>query len=170
MNPKPGNGAVTCAQNTDEPFDSGSLIRYELTVSNAGTDPAFQVVVRDELPAGMTFVSAGDSAPGTSGAFLCGQSSGVVTCTGGTLDGSANLTPGPDSRTITIVVRAPQVRAESYTNQAFIDPFNAIGESDETNNSASETSSVASPYDVSIEQGRPRRTPRRTAPRTTCSR
>ena len=53
------------------------------------------------------------------------------------------------------MVRAPQVRAESYTNQAFVDPFNAIGESDETNNSASETSSVASPYDLSIEKDGP---------------
>ena len=65
------------------------------------------------MPAGMTFVSAED-VPGGDGAFLCGESGGVVTCTGGTLDGSANLIPGPPdlptSRTLQIVVRAPEVR------------------------------------------------------------
>ena len=45
---KSGDGMVT----------PGSPINYSLLVSNLGTDPAFQVVVRDDLPAGTTFVSA----------------------------------------------------------------------------------------------------------------
>lgn len=146
--------AAGCAGNVNV-FDSGSLITYEVEVRNDGTDPAFQVVVRDPLPAGLTFVSAQDVL-GDDGSFLCGENGGVVTCTGGTLDGSLDLIPGlPTSRTIEIVVRAPEVRQQSYTNQVFVDPFNAIPESNETNNSARDTSTVASPYNLTLDKDGP---------------
>lgn len=136
-------------------FDSGSLITYQIEASNAGTDPAFQVVVRDALPAGMTFVSAQDITGGD-GSFLCGASSGVVTCTGGTIDGTDDLVPGlPTVRMLQIVVRAPEVRQQSYTNQAAIDPSNAIAESNETNNTASDTLTVASPYNLKLDKDGP---------------
>ena len=139
-------------------FDSGSLITYEIKVTNLGTDPAFQVVVRDVLPAGLTFVSAQDVAGGD-GSFLCGESNGTVMCTGGTLDGTDNLIPGPPdiatSRTLRIVVRAPEVRQQSYTNQVAVNPFNAISESNETNNTARDTSTVASPYNLKLDKDGP---------------
>jgi uncharacterized repeat protein (TIGR01451 family) len=111
-------------------------ITYYLEVRNDGTNPAFSVVVRDVLPAGTTYVLATDSAAGAVGSFICGESGGVVTCTGGTLDGTSNLIPGPSPdnvpnvRTIIVTVQAPNANG-SVTNQAFIDPNNAIPEANE---------------------------------------
>ncbi len=76
----------------------GSVIDYALTVNNVGTDPAFNVEVRDDLPAGTTFVSAAD-VTGGAGAFSCRQAGGSVTCTGGTLDGTRQPDPRPAGRT-----------------------------------------------------------------------
>ena len=62
------------------------------------------------------------------------ESSGVVTCTGGTLDGNSDLVPGAgNTRLIKIVVTAPDANGP-ITNHVVIDPNNAIGESNETNN------------------------------------
>ena len=111
--------------------------------------------MRDALPAGLDFISAQDVLGGD-GSFLCGESGGVVTCTGGTLDGSAGLIPGlPTTRTIEVVVRAPQVQQQTFTNQAAVDPFNAIPESNETNNTSRDTLTVTSPYNLSIEKDGP---------------
>ena len=130
----------------------GEDITYTLHVSNAGTDPAFNVKVRDDLPANTTFVAAADSAPGTPGAFTCSYvlgsvgSGGTVTCTNGTLDGSLDLGgAAPASRDIVVRVTAPTDIVTALNkgnvsavvaNQAVIDPDTAIAESDETNNSS----------------------------------
>ena len=128
---------------------------YTVTATNAGTDPAFQVVLRDVLPAGATFVSAVDSTGGN-GAFLCSENLGVVTCTGATLDGSLDLVPGvPNTRTVRITIIPPQQHALLITNQVFIDPYNQIAESDETNNQASDTSQVTSPFDLELNKEGP---------------
>ncbi|HEV8490600.1 MAG TPA: CARDB domain-containing protein, partial [Candidatus Limnocylindrales bacterium] len=58
-----------CAFDRDPVAPSGEM-KYILTVSNLGTDPAFDVKVTDNLPVGTIFVSAEDSAPGP-GAFDC---------------------------------------------------------------------------------------------------
>ena len=128
----------------------GGVIEYTLTPSNAGTDPAFNVTVRDDLPAGTTLCRPW-TLTGDAGAFTCSLTETSVTCTGGTLDGTDNLILGPPdvptSRTIVIKVLAPlHIEALApdlsnisvdITNQAFIDPDNAIAESNETNNAAS---------------------------------
>ena len=61
--------------------------------------------------------------------FSCAQASGVVTCSGGTLQigGTAH---------ITINTNAPSVEGE-YTNTATVDPNNTIAERKETNNTTS---------------------------------
>ena len=59
----------------------GRPFSYLLTVTNSGTDDAFNVVVRDPLPSGVTFVSA--QAVDIASNFVCSQASGIVTCTGG---------------------------------------------------------------------------------------
>jgi uncharacterized repeat protein (TIGR01451 family) len=146
----------------------GAMIEYALTVSNAGTDPAFNVKVRDDLPAGTTFVSAADTTGGA-GAFACSQAGSSVTCTGGTLDGTDNLIPGPPdvptSRTIQVKVLAPSnIEAlapdksnisVSIINQAFVDPDNAIAESNETNNAASATTTVRSQINLRVTKDGP---------------
>src|SRR5262249_33771066 len=84
---------------------------------------------------GAIFRFAEDTLPGT-GAFSCTHASGVITCTGGTLDGTIGQTPaaGDSTRTIHIGLFAP-TQPGSYTNQALVDPDNAIPEPNETNNS-----------------------------------
>jgi uncharacterized repeat protein (TIGR01451 family) len=151
---EPSSGAA-CAVDSDPVAPIGE-ITYVLTVTNLGTDPAFNVVVRDVMPAGTTFVSAEDVAPGP-GAFTCGLVGGFVDCTGGTLDGTADLIPDPavtPSRTIKVVLRAPNANT-TVTNQAFVDPANAIAESDETNNSASQTTTVTARRNLTLDKQGP---------------
>jgi uncharacterized repeat protein (TIGR01451 family) len=116
--------------------DTGQGILYSLHVTNGGEADAFNVMVRDIIPAGTTFFSAVDAAPGP-GAFTCTFTSPNIDCTGGTI-----LAGG--SRDITIALVAPthldQIASDpghikqTITNVAFVDPFNAIGEGDESNN------------------------------------
>jgi uncharacterized repeat protein (TIGR01451 family) len=62
---------------TPDPVAPGGLLAYTLTVTNAGTDPAFNVNVRDVLPAGVTFVSADDTTPSRRPAdFICNDPHG----------------------------------------------------------------------------------------------
>ncbi len=111
------------------------VLEYDIVVTNTGSDVAFDVTVRDFIPAGATFRSAEDTLPGT-GAFSCTESGGVINCTGGTLDGTTGQTPaaGDSTRTIHIGLFAPAQPGE-YRNQALVDPGNAIPEANETNNS-----------------------------------
>ncbi|RYC11453.1 CARDB domain-containing protein [Nocardioides zhouii] len=110
---------------------SGTL-RYTLDVSNTGTAVAFNVKVRDTLPEGSVFRTAVDSAPGA-GAFECTGAGGIVTCTGGTLDGNVDETTSPSTRQIVIEVFAPP-EPGNYLNTAIVDPDDAIAENDELNN------------------------------------
>ncbi|MCF6471777.1 DUF11 domain-containing protein [Nonomuraea sp. MG754425] len=86
-------------------------LQYAVTVRNTGAAVAFNVGVRDLLPAGAVFRAAYDSRPGE-GAFTC-QPDGV--CTGGVLDGYNNDTPlaDDDERTIVFDVFAPS-RVDTY--------------------------------------------------------
>ncbi len=70
-----------------DPVTSGNPIQYTLTVSNAGPDTSQNVVLTDNLPVGVSFVSA---VPGQGN---CGHSAGVVTCNLGdiTNGGSASV-------------------------------------------------------------------------------
>jgi uncharacterized repeat protein (TIGR01451 family) len=124
----------------------GGDINYVLTVSNDGTDPAVNVIVRDILPAGTVFESAADSVPGVN-AFSCGHSGGVVECV------AATVLPGaPGARTINIAVKAPNliVPAPGIRNQAFVDPDNGIPEGDEGNNSDIHDTIIASVINLKI--------------------
>lgn len=116
-----------------EVVPSGTL-QYTLDVTNSGTAVAFNVKVRDTLPQGAVFRTAVDSAPGA-GAFECSAAGIVVTCTGGTLDGSAgpDETSSPSTRSIVIEVFAPTEPGD-YVNTAMVDPDDAIAENDELNN------------------------------------
>jgi uncharacterized repeat protein (TIGR01451 family) len=127
----------------------GGSISYALQVTNAGTDPALNVAVRDVLPEGTTFVSAEDAAPATPGAFTCSEAGGVVDCIGGT------LAAGGVPRIISIVVTAPNQNA-ILTNQAFVDPDNTIPEGDELNNTDTFDTTVQSVVNLKIEKTGPK--------------
>jgi uncharacterized repeat protein (TIGR01451 family) len=144
----------------------GATITYDLNAQNLGTDPAFNVTVRDDLPPHVTFMSAVD-AIGGAGAFSCNLVGSSVVCTGGTLDGSNDLVTGVGtSRHITITVQAPASISQFVTDQsnvslplsntAVIDPNNAIPESNETNNtSATVTTTVSPAIDLTIKKEGP---------------
>jgi len=135
----------------------GGTIIYTLEVGNAGTDPAFNVTVRDILPAGTTFVSAVDTVLGA-GAFTCSEAGGVVECINGTINAAS-------SRFIEITVLAP-ADIESFAsdkgdisvdivNQAKVDPDNTIPEGNETNNNDNETTKVRSDINLTISKDGP---------------
>ena len=73
---------ITKSASVSDP-DGGDFVTYTLLVENVGESPATGVVVKDVLPAGVTFDSA--SAPCTSGG-------GTVTCNLGTLAAHASTT------------------------------------------------------------------------------
>jgi uncharacterized repeat protein (TIGR01451 family) len=125
-------------------------ITYSLQVFNTGSNPALNVMVRDSLPAGTTFVSAADAAPGTPGAFTCSHSGGTVECTGATI----NAGGVGAARVVTIKVTAPNQNTV-LTNQAFVDPDNAVPEGDELNNTDTHVTTVASVINLKITKEGP---------------
>ena len=138
-------------------FPPGGQLAYTLTVKNTGAAAAFNVVVRDVLPAHVTFFNAADAAV-SAGMFTCAQASGVVNCTGGHI-------PALGSRTINVLMIAP-ASIEQYatslanvsigiTNQAFVDPDNAILEGNEINNADSVDTTVTPPINLTLAKEGP---------------
>ena len=85
-----------------------------------------------------TFFSAADAAPGA-GAFTCTFSAPNIDCTGGTILAEHRLAGSTSSRRPD-ASRPDRDRPgriqQTLTNSAFVDPYNAIVEGDETNNVA----------------------------------
>jgi hypothetical protein len=120
--------------------EPGQPVTYWLTVKNpsiqvwdselhryyTGGAPAYGVVVRDILPNGSQFLSASADS-----GFSCSQASGVVTCSGGTLQNGGTAH-------ITINTNAPAAMA-NYPFSAVVDPNNTIAERNEANNTTSAT-------------------------------
>jgi len=104
---------------------TGTTFDYTLTASNSGSTSASGITAQFTLPAGLTFVSAS----GTSG-FTGIESSGVVTFSGGTLNGSTNAT-----LTVTVTAASPATYSAPVA-AAVIDPGNTVSESNEANNSS----------------------------------
>jgi uncharacterized repeat protein (TIGR01451 family) len=126
---------ITKTQATANPVATSSTVIYNVLVSNAGSDPAFNVKVVDTLPAGFTYVEAHDLAsPGDPTAFNCSSAGNVVTCSGATINAGA-------SRTLVITALTSAVPGV-YTNQALVDPDNTIPEGNETNNASQATTTV----------------------------
>jgi len=109
----PGNGTI------------GTNFDYTVTATNTGATTAAGVGVQLTLPAGLTYVSAG-----VNNGFTASESSGVVTFSGGTLNGGA-------SAVLTVTVSAATAATYSApAGAAVIDPSYTIAESNETNNSS----------------------------------
>ena len=120
---------ISSLTDAPDPVAPSGVLTYSMTVENTGTDQAFNVAVRNFLPAGTTFLSA----TGTGG-FFCLHTAGILNCAGGSI-------PGGSSQSISITVFAP-TQPGSITNQAIVDPDNAIPEADETNNAAATSTTV----------------------------
>src|SRR5690606_18880755 len=79
---------------TVDPVLVGGAFGYTLAVSNAGPSPAQAIVVTDELPAGVSYVSASGTG------WTCARNGQLVTCTRASLGlGAAPM--------ITLNVKAP---------------------------------------------------------------
>jgi uncharacterized repeat protein (TIGR01451 family) len=68
-----------------DPVAQGEEIVYTVTVTNLGPDAAEEVVVTDDLPGGVTYVSA------TPGQGSCEEAGGVVTCELGEMANGASV-------------------------------------------------------------------------------
>lgn len=102
----------------------GSNVTYTLTVTNNGSSTATGVVVTDQLPQGVTYVSA-------TPLLNCSQANGTVTCNLGSLVSGA-------SSTISIVVLPTTTGALTNTANVAGNEFDPIT----TNNSATVTTSI----------------------------
>src|SRR5439155_998393 len=99
--------------------DAAHTLRYPITVTNNGPSDAASVVVRDTLPAGVTFVSASDAGS---------EAGGVVTCPAvATLANGASL-----SRTVTVT--APGTGTMLNVARAYA----STADPDSTNNNGSD--------------------------------
>ncbi|MBK9050393.1 MAG: DUF11 domain-containing protein [Chloroflexi bacterium] len=113
------------------PVTVGDPITYTLTITNNGSVTATNVLVTDTLPAEVTFVSA------TASQGSCGEVSGVVQCSLGTLFDQA-------SATVTLVVTANQAGDVLNTAQVASD----LADPNSTNNSSSATVTVEEPVNT----------------------
>jgi len=83
----------------------GDLVNYTVTIANQGNVPSESYDVTDQIPAGMSFVSASDNAV---------ESGGVVTWTG-----LSSLDPG-QTKNLSIILRVDDATQGDYRNWAEI--------------------------------------------------
>lgn len=130
-----GTADVSVSKTGPASVIAGDTARYVVTTSNAGPAPAYQVVVRDSLPSGMTFVR------GTRGATASG---GVAT-----FPALASLAAGA-SVVDTVVALAPAAFGSivnvAKASTASYDP--TATNNDGTNPAAQATASVTTPVRV----------------------
>ena len=138
----------------------GAGFTYTLTVANNGPVTAHNVVVTDQLPSGVSFVSATPSA-GSGGS--CSQSAGTVTCTYPVLESDlleptvstsgAGLTPS--GGTFAIVVSP--TRSGTFADAATVTSDNTTTDPSMPNNTASGLFSASGPpmADLSIASSSP---------------
>jgi uncharacterized repeat protein (TIGR01451 family) len=137
--PAPSGSADLSLTKSDspDPVSTGAALAYSLQVSNAGPDAATGVIVSDNLPKGVSFVSA-DSTQGS--CSVSGKKGGQkVTCALGTLASSVGPAYNPTPVTITIRVLAPQ-KAGTISNTASV--TSDLKDPNSKNNSATATTRV----------------------------
>lgn len=122
---------------TPDPVVAGTDLRYDITVTNLGSNPGENVRVVDTLPAGVTYVS------NTAG---CVESPvGTLTCNLGTIAAGA-------SRTFTIQVKVSATAIldgiTTLTNQATVSSL--TGDTNPANNTVSESTVVIERADVQV--------------------
>jgi hypothetical protein len=114
-----------------DPVTTGSNVTYTITVTNNGAGNAQTVVVTDNLPANVTFVSCAST-----GAGVCGGTGNNRTVNFSSLASGA-------SATITLVATANGAAATTITNTATVS--SSTSDPNSSNNSATETTTVQGP-------------------------
>ncbi|MDX6611940.1 MAG: hypothetical protein QOD75_1126, partial [Blastocatellia bacterium] len=128
-----------------DPVTTGADVTYTITVTNNGAANAQSVVVTDNLPAAVTFVSCGSTAGG-----VCGGSGNNRTISFPSL-------PSGASATITLIATANSAPGSTITNTATVSA--ATSDSNAANNTATAITSVQAPpplltiNDVSAAEG-----------------
>lgn len=123
---------ISKQQITPNPVTAGELVSYTIRITNTGPGLARSVDVKDQLPAGMSLISAAASNGG-----VCG---GPV-CQFGTLQNGA-------SRTVTITARVDaDTPAGTLTNSAAV--F-STDETDPSNDTATVETSIVTEADISV--------------------
>lgn len=123
-------------------FISGGIGTYTITVLNNGPNQAEMVSMTDVLPAGLVFASL--SAPG---GWTCTTPAVGI---GGTIIASTASLAAGESSVFTLTVEVLASGGSIVTNTAIV---TGIGDPDESNNSATESTAVtALPYDLTINK------------------
>jgi len=117
-----------------DPVVLGNPLTYTINVSNIGKADTTGVVVQDTLPSGLTNISTT-----VNNGFTAAVNGNVVTFSGGSLVQGA---------TTTLKIQATPTlipSSSALTNTVIVDPNGLIGEFDETNNTATATTTVIAP-------------------------
>ena len=123
-----------------DPVTAGTDLTYTINVINAGPDTALNLAWSDTLPAGTTFVSLG-TAPGWTCTTPAVGSGGTVSCSTG------SQSVGTSPFTLTVHVDPDVAAGTILSNTANVTTTTADDPSD---NSATETTTVAATADLSV--------------------
>ena len=117
---------------TPDPVEAGSNLTYTVVLTNNGGGDTSGVVVTDELPPGLSFVST------TPGWPTCKEASGIVTCSLGNIRGKSAGNPGIG--TLFIMVAVDQSAQGTISNTVTVTAEET--ETDDTNNTATVETTV----------------------------
>jgi uncharacterized repeat protein (TIGR01451 family) len=135
--PAPGAADLSLTKtDSPDPVATGTPLAYSIRVVNAGPDAATNVVVTDNLPKGVSFVSAVSTQGSCAAADKKAQK---IICRIGTLASSAGPQYNANPVTITIRVLAPQ-KAGTISNTASV--ASDLKDPNSKNNSATATTQV----------------------------
>ena len=137
----PGADVSLTATGTPATAHTGGQITYSLVVTNGGLDPAQNVVLTDQLPAGTTFVSS------TPGSPTCTVASAQLTCSLGTMANGA-------TQTVTLVV-AVGLGLAGTTLADTAQVTSTTADPNAANNSAIVSTPVVASADVQVTQTGP---------------
>ena len=126
---------------TPDPAIGGGPVTYVLTTRNTGPNDGGPMVITDNLPPSVSFVSASGSG------WLCSHAGGVVTC-----NRSGTLAVGGTAPPVT-VVGTVNAAGGTVTNSATVAPAaGGVADPDSSNNTATVNTAVVPGADVRIAQ------------------
>ncbi len=146
----PGNADLAIVKSAPATVASGGTIDYTLTITNHGPSPANGASYSDDVPVGITGVTA--SCGGESGGAACASQPNV---SGNTVGGTIGSLPSGGVVIVMIHGIAPQGPL-SVTNIATVAAPAGVVDSNSGNDSSSATTAVGAPAaDIAVEKSGP---------------